>query len=172
MTTTIMVEAIENYIVATLQDVTGLDDVKVFIKGGLPPGIMVPQDKYPFSEVFCGRAANDDELTGNYYEDRYVGLITFSVLTTQQANADWLEMSGERVVELESYRQVRRLVHAAVDELRKSEHRDLGALAVGDAVVVRFYITEPTYGFDLNARSNNWENFGSIPFEVEVQETY
>jgi len=38
--------------------------------------------------------------------------------------------------------------------------------------VVRFYITEPTYGFDLNARSNNWENFGSIPFEVEVQETY
>ena len=29
-----------------------------------------PQDKYPFSEVFCGRAPNDNELTGNYYEDR------------------------------------------------------------------------------------------------------
>lgn len=163
-----MVDSIEDYIADALVDVSALDDVQVFIKGGLSPSIMVPQDKYPFSEVMCARAVNYGELTGNYYEDRYIGIVTFSVLLTQQANADWLDTG--RIIELASYVQVRTLVHAAIDELRKTEHRDLGELTTDSGVVTRFGITEPTYGYDVDVRTNNWMNWGSIPFEVETEE--
>lgn len=165
-----MVDEIENYLIDTLEDLAALDGVKIFVKGGLPPNIAIPQQFYPFSEVFCGRSTELGELTGGMFEDQYAGIVTFSVLTIESSLADLAARdAGSRRVELGSYTQVRTLVNAAIQELRKEAHRDLGALATSNEQVVQFWVTEPTYGLDLDTRTNNWSNFGSIPFVVDTQ---
>ena len=169
-----MIDAIENYVIIALKTVSALDDVGVFIKGGLPGNIAVPQDLYPFAEVFCGQALESGELTGGMYEDEYTGLITFSVLVTEQPLADWAEAVESRTITLPSYTAVRELVTATVVELRKAEHRDLGGLTArsGNEVVTRMWLTEPVFGLDVDERTNNWENYGSIPFVVRTQGVY
>jgi len=170
VTDTIYVKrAVTDYIIAALKANRALDDVKLFVRGGLPPG-MVPQDRYPFVEVMIAQETEDEEYTGNYYSQHYDGLLTVTVLSTQYARGDWLEHTGNRVATVSSYDQVEELVAHVVAELQKSEHKDMGELSVRDEVVTGFTVTGPrVFGIDHDSRTNSWENFGSIPFSVATQ---
>jgi len=164
--------AIEDYIIATLKAVTGLDDIGVWIRGALPPGISVPQDYFPHGEVWI--ATEDEfepfpELTGGLYNTIYDGIINVSVLLTDTANADWIDVVESRVLTLPSYDRVEEYVYYIMSELQKCEHKDLGTLVLNDEAAVELTIVGPRiYGFDRNERTNPWENFGSVPFQVET----
>ena len=165
-----MKRAIADYIHTALAAVESLDEVKLFIRGGTP--MPVPADSYPFVEIIVAEEDEGDELTGNMYEQTYAGLITVSVQITATANADWLApVAGEdRYVTLVSYDQVEALVIAIMSELQRSMHRDLGGLMVDDETVTAFRLTGPrVFGLDQDARTNNYDNFGSVPFVVETE---
>jgi len=161
--------AIADYIIETLGGANGLDGIRVFIRGALPSG-MIPQDKYPFCEVIVAEEVEEEEMTGNYYQQAYTGIITVTILLTQLAGGDWLEIIGERCARVPSYDLVEEYVYAMMAELQKSDHKSLGNLTMNDEAVTHFSIVGPrVYGLDQGARANSWENFGSIPFEVRTQ---
>lgn len=157
-----------DYIIDALMDVADLDDIAVFVRGTLPPN-MVPQELYPFCELFIAEETEDPdmpELTGGTFQAVYNGIVTFNELVTR-TGGDWLDRFDERKARVRSYDNVRRYVTAAKQELEKCEHRDLGELTVDDEAVYLFVITSPRiYGLDQNTRVNSWENFGSLPFKV------
>lgn len=169
--------AIADYIITALKAVVGLNGasglpgIQVFIRGAFPPGgIAVPQQHYPYCEVFV---ATEDEFgdqpeeTGGYYNQIYNGLVTTAVLLTDLALGDWIDVVESRVQTLESYDQIEEYIYYIMAELQKCEHRDMGGLELNDEAVTQFTITGPrVYGFDLLERTNTWENFGSVPFEV------
>lgn len=163
--------AIADYIIEVLGNVDALNDIAVFIRGGLPSG-MIPQDKYPFCEVIVAEETPDAEqaeLTGGYYVQVYTGIVTASVLLTEISPGDWLEPVGEREARVPSYDLVEEYVYAIMAELQKCEHRDMGALTLNHESVTHFALIGPRiYGIDRDARTNSWENFGSVPFEVQT----
>lgn len=166
--TQFMKRAIADYLQGALASADSLNAVKLFIRGGTP--MPVPSDHWPFIEIIIGQEDEGDEMTGNEYSQVYVGLLTVNVQLTAQASADWLAPISDRYVTLPSYDQVEELVTSVLEELQKAEHRDLGGLIVGDEAVTSFRLTGPrVYGLDQDARTNNYENFGSIPFEVETE---
>lgn len=162
--------AIADYLIETLGNVDALNDIKVFIRGGLPSG-MIPQEKYPFCEVIVAEETPDaeqPELTGEYIQI-YTGIITVSILLTEISPGDWLEPVGEREARVPSYDLVEEYIYAIMAELQKCEHKDMGALVLNGEYVSKFYLTGPRiYGIDRDARTNSWENFGSVPFEVQT----
>jgi len=166
-----IIDAIIDYIIDTLMDVADLDDIAVFVRGILPPN-MVPQNLYPFCEVFIAEETQDPtmpELSGGVFQQVYTGLLTFNELVTR-TGGDWLDQYDERKARVRSYDDVRRYVQAAKQELEKCEHRSLGDLTLGSEVVYQFDITDPRiYGLDENQRVNSWENFGSLPFKVSTE---
>jgi hypothetical protein len=170
MTEQIMSQAIADYIIDVLGNTPGpLDAIKVFIRGALPSGL-IRDDQYPLSEVIVTEEIEGVEMTGVEYGQTYMGVITFAVTLAREAGADQFVKIGERVVRVPSYDLVKELIHAAVFELQKRDHRDMGSLSVADEVVIQFTVTGPRiFGIDRELRSNNWENFGVIPFEVETE---
>lgn len=167
---TTFIESMENYIRDTLIATTALDDVKAFAVGDFMEGIEVPQEAYPFSTIVVGGDRPDGELTGGITEGRYRGFVTFIDLQTALAQADWADIIQRRVVDLPTRKRILALTKGAVDELRKCEHKDLGELIVGSVVVTRFEIIDVLYGAGRDRRTNNWEGFGQIIFEVETEE--
>jgi hypothetical protein len=170
MTNQIMSQAIADYIIDVLGSTDGpLDEVKLFVRGALGPG-QIPQDHYPFCEIFVAEELEGPEMTGVYYGQTYTGVITFTVTLAHETSADQLVKIGERVAHVPSYDMVKELVHAAIFELQKEEHRDMGSLGVVDEVVIQFTVSGPRiFGIDRELRSNNWANFGVFPFEVETE---
>lgn len=159
---------IADYIISALCACRDLDAVKLFIRGGSP--MPVQSNLYPFAEVIIGEEAEGEEMTGGTYGQTYVGLITFNVEVAQNANGDWLEMTGDRRATLPSYDAVEELVHYARGELQSVAHRSMGDLTIHQEQVIRFSLTGPrVYGVEPSARTNNWSNFGSISFEVETE---
>ena len=172
--------AIADAIITALANDSALNAIRLFVRGGTP--MPVPSHLYPFIEVIVAEEGENGELTGNYYEQVYTGLITVSVQLLQQpGGADWLEKLGERTARLPSYDLVEELVVAIVSRLQRAEYRDLNSLVVGDdapgapetgsaEAVTAFRLTGPrTFGLDSDERTNNWDNFASIPFEVETE---
>lgn len=157
-----------DYIISALSANRNLDAVKLYIRGGSP--MAVPLHLYPFCEVIIGEESEGEEMTGGVYGQTYAGLITFNVEVAQLANGDWLEMTGDRRATLPSYDLVEELVHYAREELQAVAHRAMGDLTVHQEQVIRFSLTSPRiYGTEPDARTNNYTNFGSIPFEVETE---
>lgn len=169
MSSHIMSQAIADYIIEVLGNTPGpLDAIKVFVRGALGPG-QIPDDHYPFCEVFVSEELEGPEMTGVYYGQTYTGVITFTVTLAHEVSADQFVKIGERVAHVPSYDMVKELVHAAVFELQKKEHRDMGSLSIVDEAVVQFTVSGPRiFGIDRELRTNNWENFGVFPFEVET----
>lgn len=165
----IMSLVIADYVIETLADTPGpLDAIKIFIRGTLPAP-MVRQDLYPFVEVLVTQELEGPEMTGVYYGQTYQGIIAFSITLAQEPGADQLVKIGERVAHIPSYDLAHEMVHAAEFELQKEEHRDMGSLSVIDEVVIQFTVSGPRIlGLDRELRSNNWDNFALIPFEVET----
>ena len=174
----LMIDEIATAVIAALEGNAALDEIQLFIDGGMP--MPVPQDKHPFVEVIIGEENPDDELTGGLSTRTYRGLITISMQLTQNANADWIDPVAEypRRARVGSYRLVKRLVMVIQIELQRENHRDLDSLAtlitLGDLdvneAVKAFRLDGPiTYGLD--DRTNNYENYGSIPVVVETERT-
>lgn len=170
MTNTLyMKRAIADYIIDVLRSNDLLNEIAVFIRGAFPPG-MIPQELYPFVEVFIGSEVEDTRFTGAVYEQTYTGIVTVSMLATELASGDWVERESERFARVPSYDKVEEFVYAIMRELQKSEHLDMASLSLNDEVVIQFALTgERIYGIDRDVRSNSWENFGSVPFTVETQ---
>jgi hypothetical protein len=159
---------IADYVIAALAANHALDDVKLFIRGGTP--MPVATDRHPFSEVLVGSEEPDGELSGNVYDQVYTGIVTFNVLLLKQADADWLEMTGDRTARLRSYDQVEELVKAARDELQREAHKEMGGLTSCGERVVLFAVTGPrVYGLEPDARTDSYTNFGSLTFEVATE---
>jgi len=169
---------IADYIIAALVALDDLADVKVFVRGVIPPATL-GQELYPYTEVFVSREtqdANMPRLTGNVHGRVYNGLITFSTLSTTVAGGDWNEINDERTIEVPSFDYAVQLAALALAEMGKCEHASLGDLSVtvNDAteVVTQFYPDNGViYGLDRAARVNNWENFASLEFTVHTHRT-
>lgn len=169
MSSYIMSQAIADYIIEVLGNTQGpLDAIKIFVRGALGPG-QIPQDHYPFCEVFVGEEIEGPEGTGVYYGQVYPGQLVFFITLANETSADQLVKIGERIVHVPSYDIAKEFVHAAVFELQKGEHRDMGNLRIGDEAVVQFTVSGPRIlGIDRDLRSNNWDNFAIVPFEVRT----
>lgn len=172
----LMVNAIADAVIDALEANRELDGVKLFIRGGTP--LPVPQDKHPFSEVIIGEENPDTPMTGGMYACQYRGLITFTAQLTTQANADWLEVFSDRRAHVRSYDLIKRLVMAAQAELQREVHQSLddlrttialGTQTITEAVVQLVLDGPILYGTE--DRTDNYENFGSLPFRVDTERT-
>lgn len=163
--------AIEDYIIDTLIAVTGLDDIKFWLRGALPSGIgPVALDYYPYGEVWIpheGEAEPDPQWTGNYYNQLYEGAINVSLLLVDTSGVnDWADVIAARKLTLPSYDRLEEYAYYIQSELQKCEHKDLGTLVLNDEAAGELTITDVAYGFDRNERVNTWEQFGSLEFQV------
>lgn len=172
----LMVNAIADVVIDALEANRELDGVKVFIRGEAP--FVMPQDKYPYSEVIVGEETPETPQTGGLYECHYSGLIAFAVQLTTQANADWLEIFSDRRAKVRSYDLIKRLVMAAQAEMQRAVHHDLNDLHTTITLnaqtitesVVKFYLEGPIL-YLLEDRTDNYENSGSISFKVTTERT-
>ncbi len=172
----LMVNAIADAVIDALEANRELDGVKLFIRGGIP--LPVPQDKHPFSEVIIGEENPDTPMTGGMYACQYRGLITFTAQLTTQGKADWLDISSDRRAHVRSYDLIKRLVMVSQAELQREVHQSLddlrttitlGVQTITEAVV-QFSIEGPVI-YGTEDRTDNYENFGSLPFVVDTERT-
>jgi hypothetical protein len=166
-------QEIADYIIDTLAEVgSPLDEIRLFLRGSLPTGL-IPQDLFPYIEVAVYQDDPDpdmEELTGNVLKQVYQGAIIINVLLTEFAGGDWFTPSGEeRKGHVFSYTKVDEYAAAIISELGKCEHKDMGTLTDGNEQVWLFKLIGPRmYGLDRDARTNDWENRGLLPFTVET----
>lgn len=171
-----MVNAIADAVLDILEDDAELDGVNLFVRGGVP--LPLPIDRYPFCEVIIGQETPEAPLTGELYMCQYHGLVTFTANLAAQSQADYLLASttDERRAHVASYDLIKALVMAAQLELQRHDNhslsdlqttKTLGLLTI-DEVVTEFYL-DGTIVYGLDNRTNNYENFGSIPFTVETR---
>lgn len=169
--------AIEDYIIDTLNAVIGLKGIKFWLRGALPSGIgPVALDYYPYGEVWIATEdefAPDPEWTGGRYNQLYDGIINVSLLLVDTSGVnDWTDVIAARKLTLPSYDQLEEYVYYIMAELQKCEHKDLGTLVLNDEAAEEFTVVGPRiYGFDRNERTNTWEQFGSVPFQVSSVRT-
>jgi hypothetical protein len=171
-----MVNAVADAILDILEDDAALDGVKLFVRGGVP--LPLPIDRYPFCEVIIGQETPEEPLTGEMYICQYHGLVTFTANLAAQSQADVLLTSttDERRAHVASYDLIKALVMAAQLELQRHAHHSLNDLQITktlaplsiDEVVTQFYL-DGTIVYGMDNRTNNYENFGSIPFTVETR---
>lgn len=171
-----MINAIADALIDILEDDAALDEVKLFVRGGVP--LPLPIDRYPFCEVIIGQETPEASLTGELYVCQYHGLVTFTANLAASSQADYLLTSttDERRAHVASYDLIKALVMAAQAELQRHAHhslndlqttKTLGVLTI-DELVTEFTL-DGTIVYGLDNRTNNYENFGSIPFTVETQ---
>jgi hypothetical protein len=176
LVTDFMVNAIADALLDALEANSALDEVQLFIRGGAP--LPLPVDRYPFVEVLIGQETPEEPLTGELYTCLYHGLVTFTANLAAQSLADWLvdSTTDDRRATVTSYDLIKRLVMTAQLELQRHVHHALGSLqttqTIGaqtiDELVAQFFLDGPIL-YGLDNRTNNYENFGSIPFTVETR---
>jgi len=161
-----------DYIQTALAARPELAPINLYTRGGVP--MPVPADSYPFVEIIIATEMLIDELTGGVSVHEYSGLITLNVQLGKQANADWLTPVGDKYMTVPSYDLVEELICYVMRELQKSAHHDMGGLTVTDLdreeTVIQFLLDEDVaYGLDVDARTNNYENYGAVPFKVQTE---
>lgn len=167
-----IVTEIQDYLIAVLKAVAGLSDIGTWERGYILGERSIPQEQYPLAEVVVLPKTNNGRMTGNYFDDRYEGAIAFTTMLTETANTDWSVVTDSEAAELPTYLQVRGWVDAAINELRKCEHRDLGELVDDNKAVYDFDLGTALFGQGKEERTNNWKNNGIIPFTVSTEEVY
>jgi hypothetical protein len=174
-----MIRSIADYLIAVLDGMSDLESIDLILRGAVSLGI-VSMQSYPFIEVVISDEDEDPEqpeMTGALFQQVYTGSITVYVQLTEFSGGDHIENVGQtRIRNVQSYDDVQDLMVPIILELQKCDHQSLGDLTVNPAseneVVKQFTVIGPrVYGIRADARTNNWDNFGTIPFEVETIRT-
>jgi hypothetical protein len=159
---------IADAVIAILDGLDKLSEIKLFIRGGVP--VPVPIDKHPFIEVEIGEEQPVGKYTGELEEQNYIGLITVNTLAKR---GDWLHPISSRVACIPSYDQVEEFTQAILFELQKDDHKSLGDLRCTSEdgtveVVTNLEMIGPRI-YGLDDRTENYTNFGSLPFQVTTE---
>lgn len=159
--------AIQDQIRAILKVDPHLADIVAFYRG-VPNE--VPTAFYPFAVIVV---TGDDEatrLTGDLTVTAYSGAISINVRGRD------VPEPVDREADIDSYTDVVTLVSAIKRLFTKPENRTLQELTDPDGqwAVVEMFIADGggvVYGYATpDERTNNYENYGIIPFIVTVQE--
>lgn len=161
---------IADYLINAMVNAPTLDAVRLFIRGYAP--MDVPHTRHPYMEVVVAEDVEGEGggTTGGILYRQYAGVITVNTLLTLQANRDWLDPnSAQRTASVPSYDQVVQLLEATINLFEQPAYENLGEMVQGREAVVRFALTTPiVLGLSDTEKENTWQNFGSIPFTVDV----
>ncbi len=158
--------AIADYIIASMKACTDLATIKMYVRGIAP--VTAPVNFIPYCEVIVLEEARPIRSTRAEKGQTYKGQITFYTSISVTAGGDML-VPVDKVVTLPNYDAVAKLVHYTRVEFDKEVHANMGELVVGGEQVTLFSLI-PTfkYGGGPNEVTNNYENFGALPFQVET----
>ncbi|HLF28226.1 MAG TPA: hypothetical protein VJG32_17995 [Anaerolineae bacterium] len=169
-----LIVLMHDYLIDTLAGDPLMADVKLFVRGQLPPAVQVPDDFYPLIEVYILEEELDDELTGGYRQPTYNGVISITA-RDKQARDTWRTPVSKRLT-MTSYNTVIRLLANARRILEREEHKALGGLRAMDddseeeEIVTQFLLDSPIeHGAGENERDLSYENVGVIPFSVQAE---
>lgn len=169
---TFVTKAIADYIIAAMVACEDLDDIKLFVRGVAP--VSVPVNLYPYSEVTVLEEARPPRTVRSEKDQTYRGQITFYTSIAATSGGDMLQPVTDRVATLPNYDKVAEFVHYTRIEFDLETHANMGGLTVGGEQVTLFMLVAPfkygmgPYGMGPNEVSNNYENFASLPFQVET----
>lgn len=141
-----------------------LDQLKVVIRG---VAYQVPTMLYPFGQVFITGEVTESEVTGFQKERVYSGVASIHVM-----QADTLSVTN-RSADVGSYTLVQDLIDQLVELLSTPANSTLGSLIFTGGHVTQFLVGESVteYGIaEMEARENNYENFGTVPFLARTLE--
>jgi hypothetical protein len=147
-----------------LAEADPLSQLKVVVRG---VAYKLPSSLYPFAQVFITGETTESELSGNYKERVYSGVVSVHV-----SQADALTVTA-RSADVSSYTLVQDLVDALVELLSKPVNATLGGLVFTNGTVNQFIVggSEIEYGVaDSESRQNNYENYGAVPFIARTTE--
>ena len=126
----------------------------------------VPLAYFPLCEVTVFAEQAVTERTGLIIR-QLTGTIRFDVLTASMLTTT----ANPRKVVVPSYRQVSAYVNAAIQLFKQRVNRDLGGLVGSTWAVRQIEMGDNVeYGLDSRIQTNSYENFGAVPFSVEIQE--
>lgn len=126
----------------------------------------VPLAYFPLCEVTVFSEQAVTERTGLIIR-QLTGTIRFDVLTASMVTTT----AHPKKVIVPSYREVSAYVNAAIQLFKKQVNRDLNGLTGATWAVRSIDIGDNVeYGLDSRIQANSYENYGAVPFVVEIQE--
>jgi hypothetical protein len=165
--------AILDYLIDVVRDSEEFDLLNLLVRGRAP--VAVASELYPYSEFDIATVSGGVRWSGGVYQITYTGLINVSF---QMTDTDWLEVENRKAT-VPTMDAVEEMLLTYEFELSRLAHKDLGGLSVGPVTIGDYTVQEDViqfkvedgraYGLDKNERTNNYENFGSLPFTVITQ---
>ena len=129
-----------------------------FIQG---VALNVPVQYYPNAEVHIASSRTVRAHTGNWYEKVYTGEVRF-----YDRYQDRLEFV-DRVAVIASTSAVSAWVRLFTRLFEQTANKDLQDLDDTDFKVTNVLMGDISYGWEQrDQRSNNWDNYGAVRFEV------
>ncbi len=126
----------------------------------------VPLGYFPLCEVTVFAEQAVMERTGLIIR-QLTGTIRFDVMTASMVTTT----TNPKKVIVPSYREVSAYVNAAIQLFKQQVNRDLGGLSGVTWAVRQIQIGDNAeYGLDSRIQENSYENYGAVPFVVEIQE--
>lgn len=126
----------------------------------------VPLAYFPLCEVTIVAEQAVTERTGLIIR-HLSGTIRFDVIAASMLTTT---VNPKKVI-VPSYRQVSAYVNAAIELFKQQVNRDLGGLTGPTWAVRHIEIGDNAeYGLDSRIQDNSYENYGAVPFVVEIQE--
>lgn len=126
----------------------------------------VPLAYFPLCEVTVFSEQAVMERTGLIIR-HLTGTIRFDVIAASMLTTT----ATPRKVIVPSYRQVSAYVNAAIELFKQQVNRDLNGLTGPTWAVRQIEIGDNAeYGLDSRIQENSYENYGAVPFTVEIQE--
>lgn len=156
-----VVALIEDKIIDLMIADSNFDSV-FFIQG---VALNVPAQFYPNCEVHILTARTVESYTGNWYQKSYTGEARF-----YGRYQDKLAFSSRRAI-VPSAAEVSSLVRYFTALFETTANKNLQGLTAADFAVTNIMLTDLTYGWEQrDQRTNNWDNFGAVRFEVLTTE--
>ncbi len=165
-----MIQEIQEYIRDALLGIDALECMGAFVFGDAPRPW--PQTFFPACQIII---VPEVELVGSvsHNAQQYQGIINFLINQGDLGKGqDWrmVTADADKTLYLVSYQRINAMVKAARDELQKVAHYDMGDLTDDNGeYVCRFALGDRVRGSGPGARSNSWENIGSIAFTVTTE---
>lgn len=126
----------------------------------------VPLAYFPLCEVTVFAEQAVMERTGLIIR-QLTGTIRFDVMTASMVTTT----ANPKKIIVPSYREVSAYVNAAIQLFKKQVNRDLNGLTGATWAVRQIALGDSVeYGLDSRIQENSYENYGAIPFSVEIQE--
>lgn len=154
---------IEDRIADTILADTAFNALKMVTIGYL---YQVPLAYFPLCEVTVFAEQAVMERTGLIIR-QLSGTVRFDVIAASMITTT----AHPRKVVVPSYREVSAYVNAAIQLFKKQVNRDLNGLTGATWAVRQIEIGDHAeYGLDSRSQDNSYENYGAVPFVVEIQE--